>query len=267
MDILSCHDARAFLQEALALHYKNKGRVNISDFSRRAGFLSRSFVGEYLSGKKGLSVDALKRIKAALKLPRDYIRFFELLVYLEQPELRPRYLTTEKVLESIEQIKLQLLKKVSQPSEIKKLIQRPIALQIYAAMGSVTDGATLEEICFRSRVKKSITEEVLSLFIQHNLVEIKNEKYFPIASRLDYFNVTEPEGLAKMIEQVCLDIKWNAADIISDPGGNLFYTAFSMSRSRRMEFRRELRELIFDLIDRYQEEPGDYVQKVFFCSH
>ncbi len=97
---------RAFLAKVLNYRYAHKGKINYADFSRRAGFHSRSYLPEIISGKKGLSHDSLWKITNTLKLPQKYAKLFELLAQRDNSLLRP-WGTNEKALN----LKINALKK------------------------------------------------------------------------------------------------------------------------------------------------------------
>lgn len=159
---------RAFLGLALGQHYQKRGKVNLADFSRRAGFLSRSFLSEYLAGRKSLSQDSFKRIKDALKLPKAAAEFFHLLAVMEQPELAgPRLqkhgqtsqLSTLRArLENADEITSARLK---DPTLVKSVQVH----QIYASLGALETGASREEIASRTRLSDQTTENCLSMLL------------------------------------------------------------------------------------------------------
>lgn len=269
-DLLKAEDSRVFLKLALALQYQKKGKANLSDFSRRAGFSSRSYLSEYLSGKKGLSRDGIQRIVSSLKLPRNYLRIFELLVMREQPELRSRGATTEsleqKLLETKELIQ-SLSAGASRVRNPRRFYAKTSLLEVFASLGTSKNGAAFAEILHRCKLKPEVVQEALVTLLQEGAAIKKEGRYFAAAAQLDFLGLSANEGLAEVIQEVCERTRNDAARIIDESSNLVLYTTLSVNRSRRAEFKRRLREAVVEILDQFQADDGDAVEKLFIASH
>jgi len=262
-------DSRAFLKKALEFHYERQGKINLSDFSRKVGFSSRSYLSEFLAKKKGLSRDSVLRIKSALKLPPLYRRFFELLVYRDQPELMPKNLLLPDVLEQIKSMQERLAAEVTKefsPRNVSNIVKKAEIYQVYAALGKVGVGATLDEILKRTGLEKPVIQDVLEILKNEKALIQVGDRNIPISSQLDFLGLSASDGLTDLTRQVCNAISKNAAEIISQNENHVFFTAFSMNKADALKYKKKLREVVYEVIEQFQVEDGDSIQQLFLTS-
>lgn len=265
--LLSASSSREFLRLALWMTYHEKGKVNYADFSRKCGFSSRSFIVEFLSGKKQLSVDSLRRIKMALKLPKNYLKYFELLVFKENPVIRPSNLKTPLIETKLVELKNQIYQ-VAQYENKQSLdwLTQPETFLIYAALGSICRGASIEEIHLRTQFPLEKIKDILAVMISHKLISRKKSRYYVFSETLDVLNFKDAQTMKILTENIFQGLRKNFNKTFNNPNSTVFFTTFSIQQSQIKNFKRELNELIFQLIDKYQDDDGTTVQQVFFSQ-
>ncbi|KHD88399.1 MAG: hypothetical protein OM95_09750 [Bdellovibrio sp. ArHS] len=268
-DLLGASEARTFLKIALEIRYRKRGRINLADFSRRAGFSSRSFISEYLSGKKGLSRESLNQLKATLKLPKHYKDLFTLLAYRDQPELINQKFTPEELEKKIAAIKssivrqTEILERIQNP---ERLISSPILFRVFAALGTEEQGATLQDIATRTKLTPGNAAEYLQVLMQEGVVVFQDDRYFSPSMQMDFLRRSTPTSLADLLKALCSQMLTDAEDIPQDPKNSLFYTAFSIQSHQLPEFKERLREAISGVLDQYQDGQGDCIHELFLCT-
>jgi hypothetical protein len=265
--LIRLESARVFLKEALALRYGGPEQVNLSDFSRRAGFSSRSYLSELLSGKKGFSRDSIGRIRSALRLPRPWLDYFEVLALMESPTLRGRKATPQAL--GARARKLQQLMAEATDPERKELGRRasrifgsPALFQVYSALGHTETGATLERILQRTRLSRATVRAALGQLSSVGLARAAGDRYFAKQARVDALGLREEEGLARLISEAAGVLRARAREIIRDETNLVFFTCLSVQSHRMREFREELRGAVYEVFEKYQADEGDQVVSV-----
>ncbi len=265
-----CEEVISFLKIALEIQYKKYGRVNISDFSKRGGFSSRSYISELLAEKKGLSRDAILRIRSALKFPKPVLDVFELLAYRSAPALRPTTLSVTALDEKLRAARAAArgLSQSRTLGKAKSTFIRDFRLyQIYAALGTLEHGASIQEIIARTNMAEKMADSCLQLLISEGVIEYREGRYYAVATKMDYFGLKSSDGLGNLISEVCQNIKSRRHELIDDPLNALFFTAFSTSSNRLPELRTKLKDAIFNVLDEYQVDDGDCVRQLLFSLY
>lgn len=264
--LLEATSPRVFLRNALEAKHYAKGRINISSFSRAAGFTSRSFISEYLVGRKNLSLESLRKIKSALKLSRDYAYFFSLLVIVEQPELSKE--KQEDNLKELNELREKLRNKEDSISKIvspKKIIGKRNLFKVFAGLGSENEGASLKEIVQRTNLNLDIVKESLDTLLRYNAIYFHDHRFFACSSQVDFMKMEGPE-LAHLTKEVCTEIRAQTDSLLKSENNLVFYSAFSVQSQQLPIFKEKLREAVLSVLDQFQNDNGDSVQQVFLCS-
>lgn len=263
--MMEAKDFLTFFQASLEYLYRKKGKINVSDFSRRAGFRSRSYVGELIAGKKGLSEDALKKISRTLRLPRELSKILEAHAYLQFPELRPKTFRSAEALSGIEKLKASFLQRHSfMESEIirEPVVSSTLVYRVYAALGSESQGATLKEICLRTSLEIREAQTALEVLAKFDLVSLREGRFYPKVSQVDFLGLKKADGLSKLIEECARGLLKNKEKFAESPENLFFYSAFSIDRRQSHAIKEKLREAILAVLDRYQVDDGDEVKEV-----
>lgn len=263
-DLLQASDPRAFLKSSLRFHISGGKPISIS---RRCGFSSRSFLVEYLKGKKKLSQESVRSIRKALKLSREYKELFQLLVMLDQPELSSA--EPESLRREINRVQNLILVTARYEgagrSSISPVMVKRDCYRVYAALGTAGGGASLSEILLRSQVSERSARLALKALLESGIVSQSEERFYPKAAVLDFFNFSSPELEALLVE-LTSEIRTQASSYVRDPHNLMVYSAFSIDIKNISKFRARLREAIFDVIDEFQDDTGGRVHEILVCT-
>lgn len=260
-------DPRSFLRSALKNHKSGHSPLSVAEFSRHCGFTSRSFLSEYLSGKKKLSKDSLRAIARALELPKNGKDYFLALVAQDQPELG--ILNPENVLSEIKRLRASPW---NDTEDIKKrrpyagkVVSKKKCFLVYAALGTATLGASLDEIKKRCHLSEVEVLRNLETLLTAGLVTEKKNRYFANEAAADFLNFDGSE-LSDLLKEVGTEMIRVPADFIEDANNTVVFSAFSIDAKRIPKFKKELMDAIYSVMDKYQNDAGDSVQQVFVCS-
>lgn len=270
-EFLACNDFNSSLKAALSLHYLKRGKINLADFSRRAGFSSRSYMSEVLAGKKGLSRDALTRIRGALKLPKPFLDMLEIRAYEDYRELAPAGSpSSSKSSASKRDHAATLLRAlpthIAAPHMDSKYVRSSLLYRVYAGLGSLALGASLSEIAERTRLSELSVQSCLQKMQDAQIVEERSGRFFVQSSQLDLFGLNSRDGLSELVSDVCRDLRNDRDRIIDDPANTVFYTAYSTDAVRLPELKKRLKAAIFEVLDEFQVDDGDCVRQLFFAE-
>lgn len=259
-------NARSFLKYALAHQYNGRA-VNLADFSRRVGFSSRSFLSEYLRSKKSLSGDSLRAIRAALKLPAKYLTIFELLVFVEQPELLPPRLRRVDIKSRLKEAR-ERCNAVQNPGikDVGRLVSIPQVFLVFASLGNLSVGTEVEAICKKTRLKTEAVISVLQILIEEGAVQKRGKRFFAASSKFDFLELDQKANLASMLSQAVAGFTHNPHQMLDDPNALVFYSAFSVATSRLPMLKERLREVVIEVMDEFQDDNGSDVREVLICS-
>lgn len=264
--LLNEENPRSFLKNSLAFQLAGKRPLTTADISRRAGFSSRSFISEYLSGKKKLSKESVRALSSALKLPKEYKQFFQYLVAIDQPDLKlfskP---ITIKELDRCKRKIQQLATLDDSTAGVNAVIAKKNCFLVFAALGTEDDGASLADILQKVRLSETEVRTSLKFLEEGGLTILKNNRFYPKSAAFDLLNFTSPE-LSFLVKDLALEIKAESEAIVNNKQNLLVYSAFSLNRSNLGKFRERLREAAYDIMDEFQDDAGDCVHQVFICA-
>jgi uncharacterized protein (TIGR02147 family) len=257
-------DYRKYLITIMDAHERARGRGTKALISRRAGFASRSYLTEILNGKKGLSRDAMVRIRTALKLRGPLAKFFECLAALEHPEIRIHEMNPARLREKIKSLRTELTNFSEEQNKIASPhLQNPEIFQVYAALGPEAVGATIQEVLFRTKISESMARKGLGQLISSGAVLKNKDRYHAVASKTDALSSQDEIAISEMIQKVCASIQKNRQQIVADKKSLGIYSAFSVRREKIGELKKSLEAALFEVLDEYQDDSGDCVEQVF----
>lgn len=253
----------------MEIHYNRQGRINLADFSRRAGFSSRSYVSELMAGKKGLSKDSIRRMREALRLPKNLGALMELLALRENPKLA----RSEASLKELELRITELRRKISEGTKpppvrsVERMFSQPKVLQVFAALGSPSKGASRTQIAGRTGLNQASIGSALKILLSEGAAFEKDSKYYCTQNQIDLFGLKSKDGLKTLVTQACAEVQRKSESLLASRSNLMFYTTLSVDSHRLPSFRQHLKEAIYEVLDRYQNDEGDCVMQVLFSAY
>jgi hypothetical protein len=261
--LLDAKDSREFLKAALELIYAPK-RPNLADFSRRAGFASRSYLQEFLTGRKGLSRDGLLRFQQALRLPKPYLQYLELLAGEDFPELKSTRPGAESLTSRKAKIRARAKDHVTMAGAPRaRVFSRSGVLRAYAALGSEEGGASLSEVVRRSKLGPAQAAAALAELERENALRKDGDRFYANANALDFLGLKDRQTVASLSADVMRELQRNSAALTESEQNLFFYSALSMRQSKLVTFKAKVREALLEALDQHQDDEGEAVVQVF----
>lgn len=270
---------REFLSLLLRGGFEKIPRGRLSEMSFRAGFSSRSFVTEVLQGKKRLTSSSLAKIASALQIKGDSRAYFEALVAAEEKcvhsdmQVRERKILSEADLNSrIEKLRIRILQKSkagykqfidSDHSGVKSLQ----IFCVYAALGDVKVGASLEEILSKTCIDPASAKQVLRILADAGFIRAEAKRFFATDRAFDFQNLGENVSFVSAFVQSAQELAKEGARLAREKESLVFLTAIPVNRFRLDEFKNKLRSTVLDVLDEFQDEEGTAVKKIVLAMH
>lgn len=265
MKLLKQNNYRSFLEELIRELSKEK-TINFSALSRQAGFSSRSYIKEVIAGKKRLTLSSTAKVKQALGMNTLLGNYFEALVALEEEDVDVQQLSLDSRKVRAEKLRTKLLDRLQSEalanSQGDKIFLNRYAPDVYAALGTVEAGASLEEITQRCGLSEAEVLKVLQHFLELQVVDQKRRRYFAVQCNLDIFGQGNNLNFQTVYIQGLHKLNEEARRKFENPQSLFLHSAFSISKNKLPELRERLRKVVLEVLDEQQIDSGDHVAKV-----
>lgn len=263
---LTALNYREFLAAALKTAAKGQRPMSYAEFSRRAGFASRSYPADVLKGNRRITPATLPQFAKGLRLKGLWKEYFALLVAQEEADVNIDRLSSSVIQQKLERLR----ERISTADATRaasatpaKFYERRGWLEVYAALGKVDRGATLSEIETRTGFSNEKCQKILSAMAMAGVVQPQSERFLPCSRHVIFAQL----GGETFFQQHFLDLLRDMESAARSEGfqskENLFFTSvFSVRKKRVLELRERLRDLLLEFADTSEEAEGDGIAKI-----
>lgn len=264
---------REFLQQIFIYGKKFEPSLSQARVSDRAGFSSRSLLSQITTGKRRPTSQAIIKISKALAITGKTRECFELLIYLEHQDLDPSNRKLDQLKERLVKVRWQLSHDLSTKPELKEssaaiLFSSAESMKVFASLGTVEKGATIDEIISRTRLPKNLVQKNLNLFLSHKIINQNQDRYFVNTDSLDYAQIGEVESFRKRFQTSAQALAKRAFQSSLESGSELFFLSTIPVRKNQLpELKLRLKQTIIDFLDQAQDDNGDSITEVFIALH
>lgn len=267
-------DYRQFIITVLSQGQAEPARGRLAQLARKSG-LSRSFLTEVLKKQKRLTNDSVDRLADGLKLNATERKFFAALVAMDQATDQAAKFPTKgrsRLVKSKQDLSLHLEKqrtKIQQKAKSsryrRKVTKDLMSLDffmVYAALGTIENGASLAEILRKTKLSRSAIEKVLALLLADEWIKAENDRFYASERAIDLDDLGLNDGFLKAFSRASADLSKSAPQVAKDKENLVFFTAVPLSAERISEFRLRLQAAVLDVIDEFQDDAGTVVKKI-----
>ena len=256
-------DYRSFARTWMAAHSLQSG-FTYSAIAHRAGFKSRSFPRDVLTGTKNLTARSLEPFVRGLCMEGEIADTFRLLVAIEVSECRKPNQTPAAIRKRLAALRGRLTVKeeiqIGPSSAATKLFQSPLTPLTFAALGTSSTGATKSEIAARTGIDHVDLQSHLTLLIDHRLIVKEGARYRALPTHvalLDQSSSARSFALFyKYAGQRCL----KEAETNLSADDKLFLTScFSVDRNQMPKLKLELRRLLLSFAENSETATGNRI--------
>jgi hypothetical protein len=278
-ELLATQDYRSFLRIFFRRHELDPSlsKVSFSSFAVRAGYASKSYPAEILSGKKRLQVQSIDKFCNGMKLNRRLSEYFRNLVLMEvsnektsnsqsilnlksrNKEIREKYLRAHSPLEN----------QLRQSGQENILLQENFP-EVYAALGSPERGASLLEISKRSGLKENEIEKILLSLDLAKVIKKIDGRFYLNSSTLDLKFLQSNEYFKKNFTRSTTKALKRMEKQVQDQQSLFMTQTFSVNSNKMKDLKLKLEETILSFADEAESAEGDSIAEIcisFTKSH
>lgn len=263
---LDSRDYRGFLANALVASSKEGDKPNIAALSRKAGFSSRSFIGDVIDGRRRLSARSYPKLARALALPIRLKSYFHLLVIRDERELNFENLRPDqieaKILDVRAKLNSQLAKEESEREAATVLFKGRDLLDCYAALGPSGRGAAVTEVSKKTGLPADACTHALRFLVARGVVTENDGRFHATNSLFFVKDLGEDKGLKSCYLQSLDELKRKANIGFNSKDNAFFQFIYSLDRSRLPELKQRLWELLQEFVETSENSEGDGIGKL-----
>ena len=260
--LIKSEDYREFLKDSFVQMKAAKKSTSLSTLAKKIGCRSKSYPREVMTGRRALTNDYAPRFADAFGIRGDAKKLFLKYVELERaPE-------KERLNFEIHKLRARLLGRIEhdtvKPSD---LFLSTVWVDVFAALGSPDSGASLEEICSRTELKKEQVSQVLNAMIPKGLVRraTDSDRYLPIMLH-HFFNGAEADTIFQDRFLELLDRTKVKAKVSMKSETELFLcSTISVKSFELPRLKSELREVINKFLQDNECAEGDRISSVLIA--
>lgn len=258
---LGAKDWRQFLTRYVDGAQKAGASLNWSRLGRAAGFTSRSYLSEMISGKKRMNPISLRKISGALRLTGPSRLFFEIIASADEASNdTPLPLKAE----SLRKKALARLALNGGTAERRRdsLFHSRDAMLVLASLGSTESGATIQEIISRSKLSSNACTRALERATAAGLARKSGERYYVNFHDLVVHDQGRRPDFKSVYMESLRDAQTQASEQFERQDA-LFYQMMMPVRAADMpRLRQRLREALDEFTEAAGNEQGDSVSRL-----
>lgn len=270
--LLEVHTYRDFLKLFFyrPLHLTRPRKMSFAEFARKCDFASKSYIHDVIAGRKRLTPNAFEKVIAGLKLTSIWTDYFKCLVGAEESDFHISkkneifFLTRQNKLRDQIQRSLSVRTISTADTKAQEVFLTTNFPEIYASLGEVNVGTTMEGIIRRSRLPASSIQKALKDFESIGLIKFDsvNCRYIPLAVGLESYGLKNADifrhDFFASLEKAKCRFPRQAVS-----GEALFMTqSMSVASSELSKFRQQLSDLIETFAVQTESSDGDCIAEV-----
>lgn len=265
-ELLFAKDYRQFIAEALSILRKDKRGFSLAAFARKAGFGSRGFIVDVVSGKKRLTSRSLPKVVKGLGLKGKYRQLFVTLVELSEPDISAQPKKPEVLQDKIKRLRSEIIsqkrqKSLTDSSSPSNLYSSLDFLMVYSALGSFELGASLDQILQRTSLEKVAVKKLIIQMKEQQIAEEKVGRFFAINSHVVFEEIGRNQAFQKTYQETLTQVRSRSKEM--DCEDKLFFhSTLPLNKSDMPELRKHLRESLTQFVHDHQVDDGDHVSLV-----
>ncbi|MBL7672421.1 MAG: hypothetical protein JNM39_18225 [Bdellovibrionaceae bacterium] len=237
--------------------------LSYAEFSRRAGFSSRSYIRDILLGKKRVNLSNFEKIAVGLKLTSHQREFFRALVTLEEPGFRvrttlgPEAILAKQILKIRKSCRLKRLSK--DKLDVKGLLDSAEVALVFASTGTEIQGASHDEIEGRCKLGQTLVKNALQALIRSDLVSARDGRFFPCSAHVAFERLGGDEFFRHDFLRTVASLKRKFENQPNQSTSLFLASTFCVCESQLPALKESLSQVLFHFISGAEDSQGDTV--------
>lgn len=253
--VAECENYRDLLKLQLSQPTGKKPK-SWAGLAKSAGFSSKSFLRDMLAGKKRLTARSLPKVIKAFKLEGDVQVLFEYLVKREEEDIRQASETESFIKKQLSKTRRRILNQ-GQPQTHTKIYEIPMLIDVYAALGSTTNGVTVESVAKKTKFSITQIHNCLATLIDYELVRKTGVRYLPTENHLIFNKLGSEDAFKSFYEALLHEALGATGDRFKSEQDLFFASVLSVKKTQLPEIRHALRNTLLRFIDENEDEDGE----------
>jgi len=259
--LMEAPDYRSFIRIWLQERSQIKP-FGYADVARIGGFRARRFPRDVVNGSKRITLNSLPKFIRGLGLRNDLAAYFRLLVELEHADDAMASSQIFKLLQTKEKLRKRLLSRSEHPIESPdsdaafQVSSLPV---IYAALGSVQRGATLQDVLDRTNLPLPAIQLALQKMMAMGIAKNQGVRYFPVESHLSFEGLKQSDIFRKHFIDNCHRMGQMAKTSLQSDEKLFLSSAFSVNREDLPKLKEELRGVLLRFVDTAEQPDGNKI--------
>ncbi len=221
---------------------------------------SRSHPREVVLGLKKISLEGAKQIGRGLKLPNDLNEYFLLLA---ENELAKNSKSRTFLKEEIEKSRLQIQRRVKSknlnPKDFYSISQASL---VYAALGSIENGATLDELVMKTRINPEQVQAIIRNLELKKFIVSHENLYFPTDRHLSFSDLKEGENFQSFYLSRLKQLQKRVSKSLTSDSELFWEATLSVKASKLNELKEELRQVLIRFAEGAEASDGESLRSV-----
>lgn len=259
---LGSNDYRSFIVNVATTQARN-GKMNMAALSRKAGFSSRSFIGDVIEGRRRLSPSSYPKLARALSLSARLRSYFHLLAVRDEPDLNFEQLDQHSIEFRLKELRLRLQNDLdsalNKNKKAETLLKARDMMDCYAALGN---GATIEEVASRTGLSINYVKFVLEHFLSNATAKLVNGKYIVDNPVVLFNDLGESQNAKSCYLQTVNELKRKADSGFHNVDRAFSQFVFTVDSSKMPELKKKLWETMREFMESSEVSDGDRVAKL-----
>ncbi len=245
---------REFLTQAFDYLKRSKKNYSLTILANKIGCKSKSYPREVMTGRRKLTYDYADRFALAFGIKGESKKLFIKMVELERTAESPQLKNEISVLK-----KRLMNRSIHKEKKPYDLFTESTWVDVYAALGTIDQGATMNEIIQRTNMTEAKLSLILNAMKQKELIEIDSvtNRFKPGVLHHFFEDVEKDMIFQNRFLEVLDKVKQKAR--VSGPNiAELFQcSTLSVNAANLPRLKKELRELLNKFVQDSEEADGN----------
>lgn len=244
-------------------------RLSYQSFATRASFSSKSFIADVIASRKRLTPASFDKVVLGLGLNKLWAEYFRCLVSIEESDFCVGKMPQDYYKKRMTNLKKQLSKRKKTmhqkgSSSAIQVMLTPYFPEVYAALGSTEEGATLEQISLRTKIHKGLLPKILSDFEKVHLVKHAEatNRYMPITDSIEADYLQSQDAFEKDYLRSLDKIKVRFRQQANSQSSLFMNQTFSVKTTQLAELRSGLAKIINEFAEQAESFDGDAIAEI-----
>ncbi|MBK9321807.1 MAG: hypothetical protein IPM97_02425 [Bdellovibrionaceae bacterium] len=248
---------------------KNRSSISFQAFAKKAGYASKSYPAEVLSGKKRLKLQSVEKFSNGMRLNQELSDFFRTLVMIDLvnhgeiglPTLEFLKKRNLKIAEKLLK-RFQRIQSADSHKGLQKVLLKKNFPEVFASMGSAKSGANINDLCLRTGLSEFEIRNIVKDLQEAEIIVHVEDRYYLKNGNLDlkflksdeFFKKNFTRSSEKALKRLPLQMESKKS---------LYMTqTYSVQSHMLPELKVQLEEMILKFADESEFANGDVVAEI-----